>query len=78
MLFSLHQPTWTESESGVQVVAINTRTLSPGASTARIYFVAHSSLMTDDLKLFIGCKGHPVTAKVHQSERFQDEAEVKG
>lgn len=61
--FSPSQPTWAESESGVQVVAINTLySLSFGANTARSHFVAHSSLMRDDLKPFIGSKGHPVAA----------------
>lgn len=59
--FTPRQPTWAESESGVQVVAINTQALSSGANTAS-HFVAHSSLMRDDLKPFIGSKGHPVAA----------------
>lgn len=62
ILFSPRQPTWAESESGLQVLAINTQALSSGANTARSHFVAHSSLMRDDLKPFIGCKGHPVAA----------------
>lgn len=35
---------------------------SSGANAARSHFVAHSSLMRDDLKPFIGSKGHPVSA----------------
>ena len=52
--FPPRQPTWAERVSGVQVAAINTQGFIVRGKHSQESFFALSSLMTDDLKPFIG------------------------